>query len=136
MILENNTTTVLNILEEHRQKLNKTAFRSLILLLTTEFNDPSWNERIDRQETMNENSRGKSSKRQLITKSHIDQCSLIVLCYIVSVMNKYKIAAPDPIWTQILNNSLTKTITVNKNFILKIKILLFLILVLSFFVSK
>jgi len=115
MILETNTTTVLNLLEEYRKNLNKTTFRSLLLLLTTEFNDPTWEERFrqQRRQAIRGNFRRKAFKRPLPTRLHINRCLLIVLYYIVSIINKYKIAAADPIWTEILNNSVTKTIEVN-----------------------
>jgi len=133
MILELNTSFVLRTLEEHRQKLSEAAFQSLILLLTTEFNNSTWKERIN-QQVMARARRRQCSTRQLATKVHVDRCSLIVLYYIVSVIHKYKIAEADPIWTQIFNNSITKTITVNQKLILKKKKFLFIILVLSFFV--
>jgi len=123
MILELNTSFVLRALEEHRQKLSEAAFQSLILLLTTEFNNSTWKERIHQQtmQVMARAHRRQCSTRQLANKVNIDRCSLLVLYYIVSVIHKYKIAEADPIWTQIFNNSITKTITVNQNFILKKK---------------
>jgi hypothetical protein len=111
MILKANTTSILNTLEEYRKNSSKMAFRSLILLLTEEFNNPDLTRYFQQ-----ENSRTMSEN----TKTDFDRCLLIILYYIVSVINKYKITAVDSIWTEILKNPITQKITVNINMILTI----------------
>jgi len=111
MILKANTTSVLNTLENYRKNLSEIAFRSLILLLTEEFNNPDSIRHVQQK-----NSRTMSRT----TENDIDRCLLIILYYIVSVIDKYKITAVDSIWTEILKNPITQKITVNINMILTI----------------
>jgi hypothetical protein len=117
MLRHANTTSVLYTLEEYRKNLSNMAFRSLLLSLTTEFNNTVWIQSIRQQNLHALFTR--HSKQRLPTKDDIDRCSLIVLYYIVSVIHKYQLTCVDPIWTQILRNSVAQTITVNKNMVLK-----------------
>ncbi|CAF1061689.1 unnamed protein product [Adineta steineri] len=110
-ILRANTTSVLNKLEEHRQRQSTVTFQSILLLLTKEFNSPTWTENIDKRNQIIKYSTNISKRYKLKTadKTDVDHCVLIILHYIVSVIHKYKITDSDSIWTEILDNPLTKT---------------------------
>jgi hypothetical protein len=107
MVVKANTTSALNTLEEYRKSLSKTAFRSLILSLTTKFNDATWRENFQLQ-----NSSRTHFQVNPPSTSDVNHCILIILYYIVSVINKYQINSVDSIWTEILDNSQTTTMTV------------------------
>ncbi|CAF0923823.1 unnamed protein product [Adineta steineri] len=113
-ILRANTTSVLNKLEEHRQRQSTVTFQSILLLLTKEFNSPTWTENIDKRNQIIKYSTNISKRYKLKTadKTDVDHCVLIILHYIVSVIHKYKITDSDSIWTEILDNPLTKTSSV------------------------
>ncbi|CAF4130644.1 unnamed protein product, partial [Adineta steineri] len=111
LILRANTTSALNKLEEHRQRQSTITFQSILLLLTKEFNSPTWTENIDKGNQVIKYSTNISKRYKLKTadKTDVDHCVLIILHYIVSVIHKYKITDSDSIWTEILDNPLTKT---------------------------
>ncbi|CAF0923839.1 unnamed protein product [Adineta steineri] len=114
LILRANTTSALNKLEEHRQRQSTITFQSILLLLTKEFNSPTWTENIDKGNQVIKYSTNISKRYKLKTadKTDVDHCVLIILHYIVSVIHKYKITDSDSIWTEILDNPLTKTSSV------------------------
>ncbi|CAF0978473.1 unnamed protein product [Adineta steineri] len=110
-ILRANTTSVLNKLEEHRQRQSTITFQSILLLLTKEFNSSTWIENINKGNQVIKHSTYISKRYKLKTadKTDVDHCVLIILHYIVSVIHKYKITDSDSIWTEILDNPLTRT---------------------------
>jgi hypothetical protein len=115
MITKAHTTSVLHELEYQRTKLSRPAFRTLLLLLITELNSETWREFINFPEIQSAKRKiFKPNKRWRIpSKRNIQHCCRIIFYYTVSVINKYQISSPENLWTEILENSLTKNKQVN-----------------------
>jgi len=124
MITKAHTTSVLHELEYQRTKLSSPAFRTLLLLLITELNSETWREYVNYPEILSAKRKiFKPNKRwQMPSKGNIKHCCRIIFYYIVSVINKYQISSPEYLWTEILENSLTKDKQVNKNMNIKTNI--------------
>jgi hypothetical protein len=124
MIIKAYTTSVLHKLEYHRENLSRSAFRILLLLLTTKLNSRTWRESVDNQEIQSTRRKIlKSNERwQISSKKNIEHCCRIIFYYIVSVIDKYKILCPENLWTEILGNSLTQNKQVNQNMNIKMNI--------------
>lgn len=135
MIAKANTTSVLHQLEYHRQNRSTSAFPSLLLSLTTKLNSTNSMKFEDHRNVhaFETKRRKLNSYQQIPTKTEIDHCCYIILCYIVAVIHKHQIPSVENLWNEILENVLTKNLQVNRNKILVNKIIHLIYLVLSIF---
>ena len=117
MIRRAQTTSVLNELESYRKNKSDSTFRLLLSSLSQKLRD-----NIYEVSSNGEVARSQRPIRfraidvqQPVEQTHIDQCILTVLCYLVSVINKYQIHSVENLWENLLSNNVAKTIQVNRS---------------------